>query len=164
MLHTKWYIGMVLGVLLAIFGVPNPCSADDAIVFGGVADVPPMSFEENGVAKGIFSDIFLEVARRIGWNATIRLYPFKRLDAYLRSGEVDGNTAAAYAKEREDYLVFSKSPVFISRSRVFVKKGKEFPFNGIRDLFGKKVGVMAGWPQNNPELAQAIAGGGHSGG
>lgn len=142
--------------VVTITAFSTDCHADTPLVFGGVSNVQPLLYEEDNLARGFFPDIFLEVANRAGFNATVKLFPFKRLRIYLQKGEVDGAISIFYKKEREAYLVYSAAPVLVSRTRAFVKKGNEFPFNTISDLFGKKIGILAGWSVQNTELEQAV--------
>lgn len=156
MIHAKQYVGIILGMIILMLGISQSCLAEQPLVFCSVPDIRPLSFEEDSVAKGFFLDVFREVARRAGFEVTFTLYPLKRLEMYLQSGEVDGAVAMVHTKEREEYLVYSPAPIMVSRLLVFVKKGKEFPFTAINDLKGKKIGVILGWKTENIELEQAI--------
>lgn len=156
MVHAKQHVGVVLGIIVMMIGMSQPCLAEKTFVFCSVPDIPPLSFEEDGIVKGFFLDVFREVARRAGFEITLTLYPLKRLEVYLQSGEVDGAIAMVHTKEREEYLVYSPLPIMVSRLLVFVKKGREFPFTSINDLKGKKIGVIRGWKTENLELEQAI--------
>ena len=42
--------------------LPKDIWAENILVFGGVSDIPPMSFKENGVAAGFLPDLFHEIA------------------------------------------------------------------------------------------------------
>lgn len=155
MLRQKIISAFIVVIILTVFA--GQCNAGEPLVFGGVSDIHPLAFEENNEVKGFLTDVFLEVARRSGYNnATVRLYPFKRLNKYLKEGRVDGTVSIFYKKERESYLIYSKSPVLISRTLAFVKKGREFSFDSINDLYGKTVGMLSGWTVHNVELEKAI--------
>lgn len=136
--------------------ISRPSTAKDMIIFGGIADIPPLSFEEEGVVKGFFNDIFAETAKQAGFDIIIKLYPLKRLFLFSETGEIDGIVSIAYKNEREVFLNYSKNPIFISHLLVFVKKGREFTYNSLKDLFGKKAGVMAGWSLFSNELENAV--------
>ena len=155
--HKKQHIRIVFVLTIVIMlGTPLHCLAEDALVFGGVPEIPPMSFEEDGVVKGFFSDVFREVAQRAGFEVTIELYPVKRLVVYLQAGQIDGVMSMVHTPEREKYLTYFPSPLIISRTLVFVKKGGEFPFKSIEDLEGKKIGVLLGWKTESTAFERAI--------
>lgn len=147
---------VVFSMLLMLLGVSKYCLADNLMVFGGVPNIPPLSFVQEGSAKGFFPDVLSETGKRAGLEIIIVLYPFKRLNRYLQLGELDGTISIFHKKEREGYLLYSKYPVLVSRTLVFVKKGKEFTFRSISDLYGKKFGAIAGWSLNNLELERAV--------
>ena len=153
--YAKQYAGSICVVIL-IIGMSTPCMAEQAPVFGGVSDILPFSYKENGVAKGFFSDLFLEAAHRAGFKVSLRLFPVKRLWEYLESGKIDGCVTLVPTKAREEYLIFSTSPLLKSYTRVFVKKGREFPFASVNDLVGKKIGILIGWETENKAFNQAI--------
>lgn len=146
---------IILITIIAMAGIPTPIPAETIPVIGGFGNVPPLAFEENGVIKGFFFDVYREAAKRVGFDAILELYPTKRLLSNLKTGDIDGVAALSYRNERAAYLVYSTTPVMVSRILVFVKKGKEFPFSSIKDLFGKRIGVIAGWNLNNSELDRA---------
>lgn len=154
--HINKWVGVLTVLIVTLSGTSIPCPAKDALIFGNITDAPPLSYEENGVIKGFFSDVFREAARRAGFEVSLALYPVKRLEAYSQTGEIDGVAALLHTKEREQYLIYSQMPIMVSRGRVFVKKGREFPFSAISDLKGKKIGIIAGWAMNNAELTQAL--------
>lgn len=141
---------LFLTMLMGMMFLPY-CGADEILTFGGVPRVPPFSFKEDDVAKGFFPDLFRQIVQHAGVNATIKLYPFKRLNQYLQTGKIDGAISIFHKKEREAYLIYSASPILISRTLVFTKKGKEFPFDSIADLYGKQIGTLAGWSIRNKD-------------
>ena len=151
----KQYAGSVW-VIILIIGMSAPCIAEQAPVFGGVSDILPFSYIENGVVKGFFTDLFLEATDRAGVEVRLRLFPVNRLWEYLKSGKIDGAVTLVHTKARDEYLIFSTSPLFKSYTLVFVKKGREFPFASVNDLVGKKIGILIGWKSENKALEQAI--------
>ena len=119
--------------------------ADEYIRFVGIADQIPYSFEENGKITGIDYDFFSEISKRLGFTARIDLVPFIRGLNYMKNGTADGILQIYYKKEREDYLIYSEFPIHYSSINIFVKKGSEFIYNNIEDLYGKKVGNHSGF-------------------
>jgi len=143
--YQKQCLRVVSVLLVTVVGLSSPSLAENTLVFGGLPNINPLSFEEDGVVKGFFSDVFRETARRAGFTITLKLYPIKRLEAYLQAGKLDGAVHLTHTPERDKYLTFLPTPLRISRTLVFVKKGREFPFHSVEDLEGKTVGVLLGW-------------------
>lgn len=101
----------------------------------------PWIYEENGVIKGIDYEAFQKVAKRLKFDFTVKLLPFKRCFDYLIKGKIDGMLLLYYKKERESFVNYVlDAPMHYSKYYVFVKKGKEFKFNSISDLHGKIIG------------------------
>lgn len=96
------------------------------------------------------------MAKRVGFKAEIKLYPFKRAYDHLVEGEVDGIISIYYRKGREKYMIFSRNTTLIGRVYAFVKKGREFKFDSMEDLYGKKVGINHGWTVDNDEFTKAV--------
>jgi polar amino acid transport system substrate-binding protein len=156
MAHAKRIFALVFIAVFTIPGFRLVGLAEEPLHFGGVSDIAPMAYMEEGVIKGYFPDIFSEIAHRAGFRAKIDLFSFKRANLYLKEGEIDGMISIFYKKEREDYLVYCKSPLLVSRTLVFVKKNKAFPYKSIKDLYGKIVGMPSGWMVGNSEINQAV--------
>lgn len=156
MVYQKKYLGILCVMLFTIISISMPCLADNTIIFGSVTKNPPLSYEEDGVAKGFFLDVFREAAKRAGYNIRFTLYPMKRLEANLQSGNIDGTVHITHTKKREKFIIYSTSPILSGYSLVFVKKGREFPFKTINDLYGKKIGVILGFKVMNEAFETAI--------
>ncbi len=73
-------------------------------------------------------------------NATL---PWKRMLHYLEKGELDMTAALYWTKEREVLYQFT-TPYYENEARVFVVKGKEFPFEKFEDLIGRSGGLSLG--------------------
>ncbi len=146
---------IVINMTVVIFTI-NCWGNTEKLRFAGISETPPMAFEEEGIIKGLFPTLFFEIAKRAGFEATVELLPFKRLDKYLQTGIVDGTISIYHKQERESYLMYAKYPSLISYTRIFVRKGEDFPFSSVNDLSRKTVGTIAGWIINNPALDNAI--------
>ena len=156
-MSKTWQNFFTFFLIIATFLIFSTCCyAEKILTFAGVQNIEPLSFEKEGIANGFFPELFIEITKRAGFQARVTLLPFKRLNLYLQKGKINGVISIFYKKERESYLIYSKSPVLISHTRVFVKKGSKLAFNSIRDLFGKKIGMIAGWTVHNKQLKQAI--------
>ena len=65
MSYEKQCVRVVFVLLVAVLGLSNPSPAENTLVFAGLPDISPLSFEEDGVVKGFFSDVFRETASKI---------------------------------------------------------------------------------------------------
>ena len=119
--------------------------AGDQLYFVGVEKIPPISYEENGVKKGLCYDLFQEVSKRLNLDVKVDLCPFNRSWKYLQDGDADGMIGLYYKKEREEDLIYAKVPLYYVPYHVFVKNNNQFDFRSLEDLYGKRVGKQSGW-------------------
>lgn len=143
-------------LLSMMFCFSTVSHSNPTFVFGSVEGIIPLSYEEDDVIKGFYIDVFDEISIRSGFKVKYELYPFKRLNSYLQAGDIDGTLTIFYRKERESYLQYSVEPIVTSQIRVFVLKDHEFTLKSMKDLYGKKIGVIYGWTIDNPEYNDAL--------
>lgn len=129
--------------LILFFLSLNVNSAE--LTFAAAGDIAPIAYEENGVKKGLCYDLFIEANKKLHLDVEIKFYPFERMWNHLKSGQIDGSIGIYYQKDREEWLIYSDTPMYYVRHSVFVKKGKEFSFNKIEDFYGKRIGRQKGW-------------------
>jgi len=72
----------------------------------------PTTIEENGVPVGIDVDVAKEVFSRLGVEIEIRLVPWERAYAMLRTGEADVGLHVSYSEERSHFLMWPKTAVW----------------------------------------------------
>ena len=128
--------------------------SQEALHFAGVEGTVPFFYDQGGVTKGIGYDLFIAATQKMGVKATVQVLPFERILEELKTGDLDGTIQIYYNKDRESFLTYSEVPMYTAVHAVFVKKGKEFAFNGVKDLFGKRVGRQSGFFVT-PEFDQA---------
>ncbi len=104
---------------------------------------PPFSYEENGVIKGMDVDTVKEMATRLNIAVNIELKPWKRVLSMTELGKSDGAFSCFKTVERQKYALYT-APVNYSTYTIFVKKGKEFNFSSMTDLYGKSFGKNRG--------------------
>jgi len=63
--------------------------------------------------------------------------PWKRVLKYSQEGKIDLIVAIYQSAERESFIEFS-APYFTNDIKIYVRKGREFTFNSLPDLLGKK--------------------------
>lgn len=105
--------------------------------------VPPLMYEADGKALGIYPALLAEISRRSGVELDIVAVPWKRALAELEAGRA-GNGALYKNSERLQKYDFS-TKLFDEVQIVYVRTGNEFKFTGVSSLKGKRVGVIRGW-------------------
>lgn len=138
-------LAVIFILVLGITSVYGTGCAEEPLVFVGIENSIPYSFEEDGVKRGILYDSIAEIVRRLGIEAKIELVPFNRMLHVLQNGTADATFMIYRNKERERYLLYSPLPMSESSINVYTRRGKEFIFNNIKDLYNKKVGKQSGF-------------------
>ena len=123
------------------------------------ADRVPMAYVENGKLSGLLVDLTQEAFRRIGRPLEIRLLPWPRCVAEVRTGEADATTTMFRTPEREGQFAFGQEDVLQQTESLFVKKDNPQSFDGnLAVLAGKRIGVIY-QTSYGPRLDHALAGG-----
>lgn len=127
--------------------IAAPAAFGETLQLAGVENVSPLIYQENGQMKGLDYDIWMELSKRLGVQANIQLLPFKRLWSYLQSGELDGTLQIYYNAERENEIIYSKTPMHWSAHYILVRKEDlaKYKAGTLEELFGKTVGKNAGF-------------------
>jgi len=115
---------------------------------------PPFSYKENGVIKGMDVETVLEMAARLNIEVKIKLKPWKRVLSMTELGKCDGAFSCFKTTERQKFALYT-APVNYSTYSIFVKKGNEFKFSSITDLYGKLFGKNSGLVVSD-EFDQAV--------
>lgn len=115
---------------------------------------PPFSYEENGVIKGMDVDTVKEMAKRLNIKVKIELKPWKRVLSMTEGGLSDGAFSCFKTAERQKYALYT-APVNYSTYSIFVKKGNEFNFSSVTELYGKSFGKNRGLAVSE-EFDQAV--------
>ncbi len=105
----------------------------------------PWAYAEDGQVKGIDYEALQEIARRMGFTFQLEPFPFKRSFSYIKKGQRDGILLLYHTRQRESVVLYSKDPMHDSTHYVFVKKGNEFAFDSIQNLYGKLIGKNRGF-------------------
>ncbi len=134
-------IGLML--VLNILNVPTVASADEVVVTGNEARPPKIFKDSQGIAQGVLIEVMKFVEKQTGTKVNYQLYPLARaLDA---AGKGDaGFVGLSRTKDREASFDFGKEPLFYDDLVLVARAGKEFPFESVADLKGKKIGIARG--------------------
>ena len=144
-----------ISFIVLVLIIASTCLADETLYFVGVENVRPFAYQEKGQVTGYDVDLFMEIARLAELKVRVELMPFKRSWVYLQDGAVDGTFMVYYRKDREEKILYSSRPIHTFKYHIFVKKGREFPFTGLKDLYGKRVGNQMGFTVT-PEFESAV--------
>lgn len=105
--------------------------------------VPTMYAGPDGDARGIYPAIVRAAFDRMGVPVRTVALPFRRGVQGLARGEMAVGSLLR-TPERERIARFSR-PFFVERVSVFTRAGFDHHFGSLRDLDGKRVGVLRGW-------------------
>lgn len=94
-------------------------------------------------AKGIYPEIIRAAFQQSDLPVEVIGYPWKRALALGRAGKAAIGGIYQNLERLKDFD-FS-NPLFTETLVVCVKRGRRFPFRGVIDLAGKRVGINRGW-------------------
>lgn len=132
--------------LLPLFlGAVSSLASAREVTACGHHDYPPWNWHAGNEIVGVCADITRKAFEPLGHTVTLKFVgPWKRCQAMVESGTVDVNICSFKNVERENYSRFINVPMGFNPIAVFVKKGREFPFNKWDDLKGRRSGVVYG--------------------
>jgi len=109
------------------------------------ADSAPTAYMEDGRPTGILVDVVTEAFRRTSHPFEIRLMPWARCLAEIRSGRVDGIFSVFKLPERNEFLTYTSVPVITQVVAFFVPAGSNVRFGGdIAKLADSRIGTIRG--------------------
>jgi ABC-type amino acid transport substrate-binding protein len=114
----------------------------EPITLFGADNLPPKSWQDDNRPRGYAVDAATEALTRAGYQPVVKLEPWPRAIEDTRAGN-GIITHFSKTPERERLFEFS-DPLVYDRIVVVVRKGREFPFASVKDLAGKRVGVLRG--------------------
>jgi polar amino acid transport system substrate-binding protein len=116
-----------------------PKEAFRAVV--GVNHAPPYRDLEGDEPSGLYIDIFLALAERMGWEAEFREAPFRRVLKMAEEGEVDILLGPQRTEARSRFLAFV-DPLFPPEPKLFFYLSPDHEIHQYQDLTGERVGVL----------------------
>nr|WP_321451189.1 ATP-binding protein [uncultured Carboxylicivirga sp.] len=106
----------------------------------GVYHNPPLIFSDStGKAKGIFIDILENLAKEKDWKLNYQILTLDEVLAATASNLIDIAPCIAYSKKREQYLLYSKDPIFINWGVIYTCLNCKI--SNISDMEGKMLGI-----------------------
>lgn len=136
--------------VLAALIAPASVMAREVLVFGYDEDYPPWEKNTAGVPTGINIDIMKIVAEKLDVEIRFAPYPFKRVLALLKTGDIDMAGGLEKKPERILFVDFLE-PAYQKTRKVFVmKKSSTKVLEKYADLYSLKVGLRAGTKHFEP--------------
>ena len=109
--------------LAIVSGYPGTASCEQPVItWAYMADAEPISWEEDGVAKGVEVEIINHIVNSLGIKVIHKFYPWPRAQQYVEEGKADAMMTTPTSK-RFKYAVFGKENVLPNYMNLFYKKG-----------------------------------------
>lgn len=151
----KWAAGALVALLLPVcagllaaggnlpLGLRGASASDERpLLFLGDKDYPPITYVEQGAAKGVDVDLAKALAKPMGREIRVELMDWDLAQAKVLKGEADGLLSMSLSEERKTLYDFT-DPAFTNEFGLFVRRG-DMTIRGASDLPGKRVGVTPG--------------------
>ncbi|MCP4345611.1 MAG: amino acid ABC transporter substrate-binding protein [Desulfobacterales bacterium] len=155
LLKATMFVFPLMFVFLLMFTLTSEAENQSVLVLS-TKDFPPFNYPRNGKVVGIDIDTIHEIGKRINVKIRMKYVPWKRLLLMLEHGDADAGFALFYTEKRAKYALYAfAEPMHYSTYNLFVRKGYEFEFNGLKDLYDKKVGIARAFSISN-EFDKAV--------
>jgi len=119
--------------------------AKESVSACGHHDYPPWNWEKEGKIVGVCAEITEKLFAKLGVDVDFTYKgPWKRCQKHIEAGTIDVNICSFANKERLQYSKYAKTPIGFNENAIFVKKGREFPYEAWPDLKNKKGVMMRG--------------------
>ena len=133
---------LIVGLILSCFPLVAVSITFNIV---GDDDFPPFSFiDQDKQVRGVDVDLMYEMADRLGIKLNIELVPWKRLLSMTKNGDIAGSFSLFKTPEREAFAHFTY-PVHYSTYKLFTVKSNPVRFENLKDLYGKRIGLSAGF-------------------
>lgn len=116
---------------------------------------PPYVFAENNVLRGVDYEVSDRLLRELGYQPQWHMMPWKRALHEVRVGNADAILDVGINDQRRQEYHYPSEPLSYSETVLFYRKDQPFPFTGIEDLHGLRIGISAGYSYGNAEFKAA---------
>lgn len=138
--------------LLLILSTPVIVQAENTLRFVTL-DFAPFIYGENQNVAGPGYEIIAKVCELAKINCTYDIYPWRRAQELMKSGQADGMMVIGRNPAREKWIRFSP-PHFRTEYGIFVNKNSPLKLDINSDLAGLRIGVFA--PSNTATQLASI--------
>lgn len=138
----RFFVKILLLITGAVLIISSSLVSGEEISIFGNHKKPPKVYSDNGIPKGILIDIMKYVDSHLPESFEYKLYPWKRA---FYSAKVGKGGIIGFSKNSERQKIFDYTDVmYYDEVVLVVLKGKEFDYQSIDDLKGKRVGIQLG--------------------
>lgn len=132
-------------VLVSLFLAVGLTLSAQAKTFKLVSEpYPPFEYQENGKDVGMDVEILKAAASKAGIELKIDFLPWSRALDQVKSGEADGIFSLLKNAEREGFLIFPATPLYVGKNVFFAAASFTGKVESLADLKGKTVGIVNG--------------------
>jgi polar amino acid transport system substrate-binding protein len=137
--------GLCAGLLSSL--IVTPLQAEEIIIFAD-ENYPPVIYRDaQQQPAGFLAETLQYVSTTGGEPITLHLYPWKR--AYVSAEYAKGGVIGVSKTAPRELLFDFSAPIYHDDILLVVLKGREFTFNHVNDLIGKKIGAQLGASYGN---------------
>lgn len=144
--------GPAIGLLALLWAHGGAGASGEKLRFVTL-EFAPFVYGDNNKVAGPSRDVVAAVCARADLDCTFDIYPWRRAQALMRSGEADGTMVIGRNPDRETWLRFSPR-MFRSEYGFFVRSDNPMKYREIGQLPGYRVGVFA--PSNTAQVLGKI--------
>jgi polar amino acid transport system substrate-binding protein len=120
-------------------GAAEPC---ERLVISGDPEYPPLVWFDGQTMRGTTIEIATAVAHRLDLPYDVRYVgPFPRVLLAARNGEIDLISEMKDTPERQAYVAFPSTPIFVNPIAVFARRAHPIAFTKWDDLIGRRGGI-----------------------
>lgn len=144
---------LIFATLSTLFGLAHSAHAADLTAY--TEECPPYNYEENGVVKGISTDILRTACATAAISCDIQIVPWARAywAAQKTANTLVFTTARKPIREHEFLWV---GPILPRTTWVFGKPGSEKLVRKLKDLGNLRVGIVRGEASQQDLLAAGV--------
>jgi len=111
----------------------------------GYDEYPPLSYTEDGEARGRSIELIREASRRLGIRAVFVSQPFVRLFVSVREGVIDGIVDLYETPDRAKFLYFSSRSATSESLFIYVRADSGVRIGSVEDARQYVVGAIRGY-------------------
>lgn len=146
MMQSAIKLGLLLflGGLLLLLNPPDIRAQGQPTLVVAETDWPPYFFAgKPNAPEGFGKELLKMVFSEMGYSLDYKFYPVNRMYSYLQNGEID-ICIFSYNKERDDFLLYAREPLFVSGYRPVVRSGQDIQISSLKDFDSLRIGHLAG--------------------
>lgn len=130
--------------LIAIFMIIT--NADASSIKLVTLDSPPAEFRLKGKSTGRNVEITEECLKRMGFEATVEIIPWKRALYLVKTGGADAIIDAAFNSDRAEYLFYPDEELYEEQWYAFKRKGSPLTLDrGLKNAEQFTLGITRGF-------------------